>query len=179
MISCFFASGIALAAGSTFAQTPIVSLALSAQKQGNALASALLREDYAAVAATTCSPILGRVGGAVALAQQIEVSFKVMQHQGRQLLRMRFGLPTTVLDGGETHFALVPYHSVVSVRNGRLTVHSHYLAVRNKDADAWCFIDTAALTADSLHDFYPGAPQQLRLPAPAQPIFKAVAADAQ
>jgi hypothetical protein len=144
---------------------------VQAQKQGNALAAAMLREDYAAVAATTCSPVLARVGGAVALAQRIEVGFKVMQQQGRQLEQMRFGLAGAVVEGAQTRFAFVPYRSIVRVRDGRVSVDSYYLAVQNKDAAAWCFIDTAALTEAILRDLYPGAPVQLQLPAQAQAVI--------
>jgi hypothetical protein len=123
---------------------------ISVQQQGNALAAALLREDFTAVAATACSPVLARVGGALALARQIEVSFKVMQQQGRQLVQMQFDAASALFDGAQTRFALVPYRSVVRVRNGHVSLASYYLGVQNKGADAWCFIDTAALTADSL-----------------------------
>ena len=110
-----------------------------ARRQGDALAAALLREDYATVAATACSPVLARVGGALALARQIEVGFKVMQQQGRRLLDMRFGAVSALFDGAATRFALLPYRSVVRVKEGRLSLDSYYLGVQDKDADAWCF----------------------------------------
>ena len=134
------------------------------QQQGNAFAAALLREDYAAVAAHTCSPVLARVGGAAALARKIEVSFKVMQRQGRELLQMQFGRPNAVYDGAVTRFALVPYRSVVRIADGRVVLDSFYLAVQNTGADDWCFIDSAALTPASLRELFPGAPAALRLP---------------
>ena len=143
-----------------------------ARRQGDALAAALLREDYATVAATACSPVLARVGGALALARQIEVGFKVMQQQGRRLLDMRFGAVSALFDGAATRFALLPYRSVVRVKEGRLSLDSYYLGVQDKDADAWCFIDTAALTADSLHEMFPGAPEQLQLPVQRQPVLE-------
>jgi hypothetical protein len=146
--------------------------ASNATHQGNALAAALLNEDYATVAASACSPVLARVGGALALARQIEVGFKVMQQQGRQLLDMRFGAVSAMFDSAATRFALLPYRSVVRVRDGRLSLDSYYLGVQDKDADAWCFIDTAALTAESLRDMYPGAPEQLKLPELKQPTFE-------
>ncbi len=149
-----------------------VDAAVIARNQGNELAAALLREDYAAVAASACSPVLARVGGALALARQIEVGFKVMQQQGRQLLDMRFGAVSAVFDGATTRFALLPYRSVVRVKDGRLSLDSFYLGVQNKDADAWCFIDTAALTPNSLHEMFPGAPERLTLPASAQPVLE-------
>jgi hypothetical protein len=164
---------IGLPAAAASAQDAAAAEAASiARIQGNALAAALLREDYATVAATACSPVLARVGGALALARQIEVGFKVMQQQGRQLLDMQFGAVSAVFDGAATRFALLPYRSVVRVKEGRLSLDSYYLGVQNKDADAWCFIDTAALTADSLREMFPGAPDQLKLPAPAQPILE-------
>ena len=144
--------------------------AVAAQEQGNALAAAMLGEDYAAVAATACSPVLARVGGAVALARLIEVGFKVMQQQGRQLEAMHFGVAAAIFDASQTRFALVPYRSVVRVRDGRVALDSYYLGVQNKDADAWCFIDTAALTEVMLRQMYPGVPPQLRLPPQAQPV---------
>ena len=143
--------------------------ALSAQQQGNAMAAALLREDYLSVAATACSPVLARVGGVRSLARQIEVGFKVMQQQGRQLVDMRFGPAEALFDAASTRFALVPYRSVVMVRGGRLSVESFYLGVQNKDADAWCFIDVEALTPATLRDMFPGAPAALALPAPFVP----------
>jgi hypothetical protein len=154
------------------AQEPPSDAAAVVQRQGNALAAALLREDYAAVAATACSPVLARVGGALALARQIEVGFKAMQQQGRRLLDMQFGAVSAIFDGASTRFALLPYRSVVSVREGRLSLESWYLGVQDKDADSWCFIDTAALTAANLRDMYPGVPQQLRLPATAEPVLE-------
>lgn len=144
--------------------------AAAAQEQGNALAAAMLGEDYAAVAATACSPVLARVGGAAALARLLEVGFKVMRQQGRQLEAMQFGAAAAIFDSSQTRFALVPYRSVVRVRDGRLVLESWYLGVQNKDADGWCFIDTAALTDVMLHEMYPGAPPQLRLPPQAQPV---------
>ena len=72
--------------------------AIAVEQQGNALAQALLREDFATVAATACSPVLARTGGALALARQIEVSFKVMKQQGRQLLQMQFDPASAVFD---------------------------------------------------------------------------------
>jgi hypothetical protein len=160
------AAALAAVAATAFAQTATSdqTASVEAQRQGNAFAAAMLREDYAAVAATACSPVLARVGGAVALAQMIEVSFKVMQQQGRQLEQMQFAPASAIFDGKQTRFALVPYRSVVRVRDGRLSLESHYLGVQNKDADAWCFIDTEALTVALLHQMYPGAPQQLQLP---------------
>jgi hypothetical protein len=143
----------------------------AAQAQGNALAAAMLREDYAAVAATACSPVLARVGGADALARLLEVSFKVMQQQGRQLEAMQFGVAGAILDAGQTRFALIPYRSVVRVRDGRVSLESWYLGVQNKGADAWCFIDTAALNQAILRDLYPGAPAALQLPPPAQAVI--------
>jgi hypothetical protein len=161
-----------LTAHAVFAQPAAVhALALEARQQGNAMAAALLREDYATVAATACSPVLARVGGALALARQIEVGFGVMQQQGRKLLEMQFGMASAIFDGDATRFALVPYRSVVRVREGRLSVDSYYLGVQDKDADAWCFIDIAALTPDSLRQMYPGAPAGLKLPAPATPVL--------
>ena len=149
-------------------------IARIAQHQGNELAAALLREDYASVAATACSPVLARVGGALALARQIEVGFKVMQQQGRKLLAMQFGAASAIYDGATTRFALVPYRSVVSVHDGRLSIDSYYLGVQDKDADAWCFIDTAALTPDILHDMFPGAPADLTLPRRTAPVFERI-----
>jgi hypothetical protein len=139
-------------------------LAGGVQQQGNALAAALLREDFAGVAATACSPVLARVGGARALARQIEVSFKVMQQQGRRLVAMDFRPPSAVFEAAETRFALVPYRSVVQVNVDRVALDSYYLGVQNKGADNWCFIDTAALTAASLREFFPGVPPGLKLP---------------
>src|SRR5215831_15243445 len=118
-------------------EAPAADIAMVVQHQGNALAAALLREDYDAVAATACSPVLARVGGALALARQIEVGFKVMQQQGRRLLEMRFGAVSAIFDGATTRFALVPYRSVVRVREGRLSLESWYLGVQDKDADSW------------------------------------------
>lgn len=145
---------------------------LDAQQQGNALAAALLGEDFATVAASACSPVLARVGGALALARQIEVSYRVMRQQGRQLVQMQFGAATSVVDGGATRFALLPYRSVVRVRDGRVSIESYFLGVQDKDADAWCFIDTAALTAQSLRELFPGAPAALQLPPPAQAVIE-------
>jgi hypothetical protein len=145
------------------------------QRQGDAFAAALLHEDFAAVAASTCSPVLARVGGAAALARQIEVSFRIMQQQGRELLRMQFGHAGTIVDAGATRFALVPYRSVVRVRDGRLAIDSWYLGVQNKDADDWCFIDAAALTPAILHDLFPGAPPALQLPPPGEAVVERVA----
>jgi hypothetical protein len=133
------------------------------------MAAALLREDYLSVAATACSPVLARVGGVLALARQIEVGFKVMQQQGRRLVDMRFGPVDAVVDGAATRFALIPYRSVVMVRDGRLSLESFYLGVQNVDGDAWCFIDTAALNPAILHELFPGAPAALILPVPATP----------
>jgi hypothetical protein len=147
-------------------------VAAIARSQGNDLAAALLREDYATIAATACSPVLARVGGALALARQIEVGFKVMRQQGRQLLEMHFGVVSAVFEGAATRFALLPYRSVVRVKDGRLSLDSFYLGVQNKDADSWCFIDTAALTPSSLREMYPGAPPDLTLPVPAQPVLE-------
>lgn len=130
----------------------------------------MLREDYAAVAATACSPVLARVDGGAALARLLEVSFKIMRQQGRQLEAMHFGAAGVVLDASQTRFALVPYRSVVRVRDGRVSVESWYLGVQNKGADAWCFIDTAALTASILKELYPGAPIGLQLPPQAQAV---------
>jgi len=62
--------------------------------------------------------------------------------------------------------------SVVQVSEGRVTLASYYLAVQNKGADAWCFIDTAALTAASLRELFPGAPADLQLPAQAHAIVQ-------
>jgi len=146
--------------------------AIAVEQQGNALAQALLREDFATVAATACSPVLARTGGALALARQIEVSFKVMKQQGRQLLQMQFDPASAVFDSAQTRFALIPYRSVVQVSEGRVTLASYYLAVQNKGADAWCFIDTAALTAASLRELFPGAPADLQLPAQAHAIVQ-------
>jgi hypothetical protein len=144
---------------------------VTAQEQGNALAAAMLREDYAAVAATACSPVLARVGGGAALARLLEVSFKIMQQQGRQLEAMHFEVASVILDASQTRFALVPYRSVVRVHDGRVSLESWYLGVQNKGADAWCFIDTASLTGSILKELYPGAPAELRLPAPAQAVI--------
>ena len=159
-----------LTCGSASAQTSAIAAAV--QQQGNALAAALLHEDYATIAATMCTPVLARVGGAEALARQIEVSFKVMQQQGRQLVQMQFDAASALFDAAQTRFALVPYRSVVRVRNGHVSLASYYLGVQNKGADAWCFIDTAALTADSLHELFPGAPVDLKLPEQAQAIVQ-------
>lgn len=147
-------------------------VAAAARSQGNDLAAALLREDYATIAATACSPVLARVGGALALARQIEVGFKVMRQQGRQLLEMRFGVVSAMFEGAATRFALLPYRSVVQVKDGRLSLDSFYLGVQNKDADSWCFVDTAALTPSSLRDMFPGAPRELMLPVPGQPVLE-------
>lgn len=164
------AAALAVFATSALAQTPMPDQAASvtAQEQGNALAAAMLREDYAAVAATACSPVLARVGGAAALARLLEVSFRIMQQQGRQLEAMHFELASVILDTSQTRFALVPYRSVVRMRDSRVSLESWYLGVQNKGADAWCFIDTAALTASILKELYPGAPADLRLPPQAQ-----------
>ncbi|HSE12488.1 MAG TPA: hypothetical protein VLB69_07630, partial [Rudaea sp.] len=126
------ATALALTAASAAAQTPGSDEAAmaEAQAQGNKLAAALLHADYAAVAATACSPVLARVGGAAALARRIEVGFKVMQQQGRQLEQMRFGIASAIFDGAQTRFALVPYRSVVRVRHGRVSLESYYLGVR-------------------------------------------------
>jgi len=154
-----------------WAQSPATA-AQDVQQQGNAFAAALLREDYVTVAASTCSPVLARVGGAAALARQIEVSFKVMQRQGRELLQMQFGPASALFDGAVTRFALVPYRSVVRIDGGRVALESFYLAVQNTGADAWCFVDTAALTPASLHELFPGAPQALRLPPLAPAVIE-------
>jgi hypothetical protein len=156
------------ATGAAQTTMPDRAISVTAQEQGNALAAAMLREDYAAVAATACSPVLARVGGAAALARLLEVSFKIMQQQGRQLETMRFEAASVILDTSQTRFALVPYRSVVRVRDSRVSLESWYLGVQNKGADAWCFIDTAALTASILKELYPGAPAELRLPPQAQ-----------
>jgi hypothetical protein len=169
-------SAIAATAGAR-APTSDDSARIEAQVQGNALAAAMLQEDYAAIAATACSPVLARVGGAGALAQLIEVSFKVMQQQGRQLEQMHFGVASAIFDGAQTRFTLVPYHSVVRVGNGRVSLESWYLGVQNKGAAAWCFIDTAALTRAILDELYPGAPVQLQLPPQAQAVITHDAAD--
>lgn len=153
------------------AQSPDAA-AVAVQQQGNAFAAALLREDYGAVAASTCSPVLARVGGVAALARQIEVSFKVMQRQGRELLRMHFDAPSAVFDGAVTRFALVPYRSVVRVDGGRVALESYYLAAQNKGADDWCFVDTAALTPASLRELFPGAPPGLHLPPLAPAVLE-------
>jgi len=164
---------IGLFAATASAQNgPSAEVAAIARAQGNALAAALLREDYATVAATACSPVLARVGGALALARQIEVGFKVMRQQGRQLLEMRFGAVSTMFEGAATRFALLPYRSVVQVKDGRLSLDAFYLGVQNNDSDSWCFIDTAALTPGSLREMYPGAPERLTLPVPAQPVLE-------
>jgi hypothetical protein len=164
---------LATPVNAALAQHPVAGdIARIAQAQGNELAAALLREDYASVAATACSPVLARVGGAVALARQIEVGFRVMQQQGRKLLAMQFGAASGIYDGAATRFALLPYRSVVRVHDGRLSVDSYYLAVQDKDADAWCFVDTAALTPDILHEMFPGAPADLTLPAPLPPVLE-------
>jgi len=153
---------VAVALAQSAANDPGV--AAGVQHQGNALAAALLNEDFAGVAATACSPVLARVGGGKALARQIEVSFKVMQQQGRRLVAMDFRPPSTVFETAETRFALVPYSSVVQVNADRVELDSYYLGVQNKGADRWCFIDTAALTAANLREFFPGAPPALKLP---------------
>ena len=167
------ATALAAVAATAFAQTTTSDQAaeVAAQEQGNALAAAMLREDYAAIAATACSPVLARVGGAVALARLLEVNFKIMQQQGRQLEAMHFGVAGAVLDASQTRFTLVPYRSVVRVRDGRVSLESWYLGVQNKGADAWCFIDTAALTASILKQLYPGAPMELQLPPLAQAVI--------
>lgn len=169
---------LALVLAGTFAhaQAPDPSVARAVQRQGNALAAAMLREDYAAVAATACSPVLARVGGAHALAQQIEAGFKLMRQQGRRLLRMHFGPASALFDGAQTGFALVPYRSVVRVGDGRVALDSFYLGVKNHDADSWCFVDTAALTEQGLHELFPGAPAALRLPPPSRTVIEREAA---
>jgi hypothetical protein len=53
-----------------------------------------------------------------------------------------------------------------------LSLDSFNLGEQNKDADSWCFIDTAALTPSSLREMFPGAPPQLALPVPAQPVLE-------
>ena len=171
LVRVVFAAATASTAQTASAQ-PASAAALSAQQQGNAMATALLREDYLSVAATACSPVLARVGGVHALARQIEVGFKVMQQQGRRLVDMRFGPVDALVEGAATRFALIPYRSVVLVRDGRLSLESFYLGVQNVDGDAWCFIDTAALNPAILHELFPGAPDTLRLPVPAAPLLE-------
>jgi hypothetical protein len=173
LVRVVFAAATASTAHTASAQpASAAAAALSAQQQGNAMAAALLREDYLSVAATACSPVLARVGGVQALARQIEVGFKVMQQQGRRLVDMRFGAVDALVEGAATRFALIPYRSVVLVRDGRLSLESFYLGVQNVDGDAWCFIDTAALNPAILHELFPGAPETLRLPAPAAPLLE-------
>jgi hypothetical protein len=168
------ATALAVVATTAFAQTTTSGEAarvVEAQAQGNALAAAMLRADYVTVAATACSPVLARVGGAAALARLLKVSFKVMQQQGRQLVQMRFGPPDAIVDAAQTRFALVPYRSVVRAQDGRVSIQSWYLGVQNKDAPGWCFIDTAALTETILRELYPGAPAGLQLPPQAQAVI--------
>ena len=69
--------------------------------------------------------------------------------------------------------------SVVRVADGRVALDSYYLGVKNHGADSWCFVDTAALTPQSLHDLFPGAPAALELPPPAHAVIERAASAAQ
>jgi len=84
---------------------------------------------------------------------------------------MHFGVASAIVDASQTRFALVPYRSVVRVRDGHVSLESWYLGVQNKGADAWCFIDTSALTSTILKELYPGAPLGLQLPPQAQAVI--------
>ena len=146
--------------------------ASNATHQGNALAAALLNEDYATVAASACSPVLARVGGALALARQIEVGFKVMQQQGRQLLDMRFGAVSAMFDAAATRFCAVAV-SQHRARQGRAAVAGFVLPRRaGQGRRRMVFHRHSGADGRESARHVSRRPEQLKLPELKQPTFE-------
>lgn len=143
----------------------------SLKTAANAMAKAMIAQDYTTAADLTYQVVHDLLGGKQATADHIREIAEKMSKDGVRLIEMTFLEPeqSAIVDG-QLH-AVVPYIGVLKIRNGKLQFRSFYYAISANDGASWTLGDGGKLTSESMKVLFPAYKGIPKLPPKEKPTF--------
>ncbi len=135
------------------------------------MAEATISGNYQALAKFTYPKIVEIMGGQEQMAEIIEKEIQQLENQGITLVSVKLGTPEKVYKAANELHCLVPQTIVLKLNAGNMAQESFLLAVSQDAGKNWYFVDTAQLTNDSARQLFPAFNQDLKIPAPKEPVF--------
>ncbi len=148
-----------------------VATSSSLKTTANAMARAMVAQDYTMAADLTYQFVHDVLGGKQATADHIREIVDKMSMDGVRLIEMTFleSEQSAIVDG-QLH-AVVPYIGVLKIRNGKLQFRSFYYAISGNNGASWTLVDGGKLTSESMNVLFPAYKGIPKLPPKGKPIF--------
>ncbi|HRH97298.1 MAG TPA: hypothetical protein PLB55_15270 [Prosthecobacter sp.] len=111
-------------------------------------------------------PLLLRMVGEENFRRQAKASIEESKADGIRFLETTHGEPTPVHVSGEHEVCFVPRTSIVQMKDGRVKSTAFWVAVREKGAAEWKFLDGAPVHANpkALWGLFPDLPKDITIP---------------
>ncbi len=141
-------------------------------------AAAMLAAESSEGAIACMHPSLVKaLGGADAATEKIARQRKVMAEHGAVFDSVSIGMPGPIVVVGRREFALIPQTLKIKTKDGMLRQAGYLLAVRDRGAKAWTFLDATAATPTTLATLFPEIPAsefaaKLKIPAREDPVLE-------
>lgn len=117
-------------------------------------------------AVKTMPPFFVRMIGEENLRRQVKTSFEECKADGVRFLETTFGEPTAVHVSGAHEVCFVPRTSIVQMKSGNVRSKAFWVAVREKGAVEWKFLDGAPVHTNpkALWGLFPELPEGIAFP---------------
>jgi hypothetical protein len=139
------------------------------KKQADAMATAVIKKDYATVVNHTYPKVLMAAGGKEKMIQMIKMGMQEMQVRGISIESASIGSPGKFYKAGKEIHCLVPETVVIKSNNSRLVNHTNLLAISKDGGNFWYFLDINQSNYKMIPKIFPNFNKNLIIPAPSRP----------
>jgi hypothetical protein len=170
----FFALGVCLlATGAGSASEAASDLRSDAQR----CAAALMATEPGPAIACMHPSLVKALGGADAATESIDRQRKAMAERGASIESVSIGMPGPRIVVGRREFVLIPQTLKIKTKEGMLRQAGYLLAVRDRGAKTWTFLDATAATPKTLSTLFPETAAaefeaKLKIPAREDPVLE-------
>ncbi len=172
-LSCLALCVCLLTPGVGTAAEPTSDLRADAQR----CAAAMMGTESAAAIACMHPSLVKALGGADAATESIDRQRKAMAERGASIESVSIGMPGPRIVVGRREFVLIPQTLKIKTKEGMLRQAGYLLAVRDRGAKTWTFLDATAATPKTLSTLFPETAAaefeaKLKIPAREDPVLE-------
>lgn len=152
------------------AATPLLAddVAATLKKQADLCSGAVMKNDYAGLAALTHPRVVEKMGGKDAMLASLTETFDQLKKNGVAVESSISKEPTAPQKIGNWLVSTIPTEVVMKTSDKRMRIFSEMVAISEDGGKTWVFADAGGFTADDFFKLFPELKDKITL-TPARP----------
>jgi len=142
-----------------------------AKKQAVVMTKAITSNNYEIILKYTHVNVVNMFGSEQNFIKMLETGTTEMKQLGNQYESIEIGRPSKIVKAGNEIHCMIPESIHMQLKEGRMLVKSHLLAVSKDKGKNWTFVETDLLTKENITTILPNYNKELIIPKKEEPII--------